>query len=50
MTEKEKKDKRLNIRISEELLEKIKEKAKDENRSLSNYVLNLIIIDLEKTK
>ena len=42
------KDKRLHIRISADLQEKIKIKAEKENRTLSNYVINLIIKDLEK--
>ena len=43
-----KKDKRLHIRIDEDLHKKTKDKADRENRTLSNYVLNLIIKDLEK--
>lgn len=43
-----KKDKRLNIRIDEDLQKKIKEQANKENRTVSNYVINLIIKDLEK--
>ena len=43
-----KKDKNLHIRINGELHQKAKEKAKSENRTLSNYVINLIIRDLEK--
>ena len=46
----EKADKRLHIRISGELHQKAKNKASSENRTLSNYVLNLIIKDLEKDK
>ena len=45
-----KEDKRLHIRISEELHGKAKEQAKREYRTLSNYVLNLIIKDLEKNE
>ena len=44
----EKKDKRLHIRINGELHQMAKSKAASENRTLSNYVLNLIIKDLEK--
>ena len=43
-----KKEKRLHIRISEDLHEKARNKAERENRTLSNYVINLIIRDLEK--
>ena len=43
-----KKDKRLHIRIDEDLQKKIKEQANKENRTLSNYVINLIIRDLKK--
>ena len=43
-----KKEKRLHIRITEDLHEKARNKAARENRTLSNYVLNLIIRDLEK--
>ena len=42
------KDKRLHIRITEDLQEKAKNKAARENRTLSNYVINLIIRDLKK--
>lgn len=42
------KDKRLHIRINEDLQKKIKIKATKENRTVSNYVINLIIKDLEK--
>ena len=42
------KDKRLHIRISEELHGKAKNKATRDNRTLSNYVINLIIRDLKK--
>ena len=41
-------DKRLHIRISGELHQMAKNKASSENRTLSNYVINLIIRDLEK--
>ena len=46
----EKKDKRLHIRIEADLHRKAKEKASSEYRTLSNYVLNLIIKDLEKNE
>ena len=41
------KDKRLHIRINEDLQKKIKIKAAEENRTVSNYVINLIIRDLK---
>ena len=44
----EKADKRLHIRINGELHQMAKQKAATENRTLSNYVINLIIRDLEK--
>lgn len=44
----EKADKRLHIRINGELHQMAKEKARKENRTLSNYVINLIIRDLKK--
>lgn len=44
----DKTEKRLHIRIDEDLHKKIKSKANDENRTISNYVLNLILKDLEK--
>ena len=43
-----KKDKNLHIRIEANLHRKAKEKASSEYRTLSNYVLNLIIKDLRK--
>ena len=46
----EKADKRLHIRINGELHQMAKSKAASENRTLSNYVLNLIIKDLEKNE
>lgn len=39
---------RLNIRITEEEREQIKKAAAEENRTASNYVMNLIKQDLEK--
>ena len=45
-----KKEKILNIRISADLQERIKNKAAKENRTVSNYVINLIIRDLEKDR
>lgn len=44
----DKTEKRLHIRINEDLHKKIKSKASNENRTISNYVLNLILKDLEK--
>lgn len=44
----DKSEKRLHIRIDEDLHKKIKLKANDENRTISNYVLNLILKDLDK--
>ena len=44
----EKADKRLHIRINGDLHQMAKNKAAIENRTLSNYVINLIIKDLEK--
>lgn len=41
------KDKRLHIRINSDLQKKIKIKAAEENRTVSNYVINLIIRDLK---
>ena len=43
-------DKRLHIRINGELHQMAKNKASSENRTLSNYVINLIIKDLEKNE
>lgn len=48
--QKKKQEKRLHIRIDEQLHEKIKNKADFENRTISNYVINLIKKDLEKNK
>lgn len=42
-----KSDKNIHIRITEELLNKIKEKAEKENRTVSNYILNLVKNDLK---
>ena len=44
------KDERLQIRISSKLKEKLERKAKADNRTASNYVLNLIEKDLEGEK
>lgn len=43
-----KEEKRLHIRIDADLHRRTKEKASKEYRTLSNYVLSLIIKDLEK--
>lgn len=48
--EKKKQEKRLHIRIDEQLHERIKNKADFENRTISNYVINLIKKDLEENK
>lgn len=42
------KTERLNIRITHELKEKLQALADAENRSISNYIENLIIKELEK--
>lgn len=42
------KTERLNIRITPELKEKLEALADAENRSISNYIENLIIKELEK--
>lgn len=39
---------RLHIRISTELKNKAKELAKKQNRTLSSYIINLIIIEIRK--
>ena len=39
---------RLNIRLTEDLKNKIQAKAKEENRTMSNYLENLVKKDLEK--
>ena len=44
----DKTEKRLHIRIDEDLHKKIKLRASNENRTISNYVVNLILKDLEK--
>lgn len=46
--EEQKKDIRLSIRISKDERDLIKEVAEKENRTVSNYVLNLVRADLEK--
>ena len=44
------KDERLQIRISAKLKEKLEKVAREDNRTASNYVLNLIEKDLEGEK
>ena len=44
------KDERLQIRISSKLKEKLEKVAREDNRTASNYVLNLIEKDLEGEK
>lgn len=39
---------RIGIRVTEELKTRIQEKAKEENRSMSNYLENIILEALEK--
>lgn len=39
---------RLNIRLTEDLKNKIQKRAKEENRTMSNYIENLVKSDLEK--
>ena len=39
---------RLNIRLTENLKNKIQKRAKEENRTMSNYIENLVKRDLEK--
>lgn len=39
---------RIGIRVTEDLKNKIQEKAKEENRSMSNYLENVIIEALGK--
>lgn len=39
---------RLNIRLTEDLKNKIQERAKEENRTMSNYIENLVKRDLGK--
>ena len=41
------KSERLYIRINADLKQKLEQKAKEDNRTTSNYVLNLILKDLE---
>lgn len=40
----------IQIRIDEETKKMIEEKAKQENRSVSNYLINLALQDIEKNK
>lgn len=42
-----KKDDRINIRIDEELKQKVKDVAKKENRTLSNYIENVLRKEVE---
>lgn len=46
--EEQKKDVRLSIRISKDERDLIKKIADEENRTVSNYVINLVRADLEK--
>ena len=46
--QEQKKDIRLSIRISTEERDLIKKVAEKENRTVSNYVINLVRADLEK--
>lgn len=39
---------RLNIRLTEDLKNKIQARALEENRTMSNYIENLVKKDLEK--
>lgn len=40
----------IQIRIDEETKKMIEEKAKQENRSVSNYLINLALQDINKNK
>ena len=40
----------IQIRVDEETKKMIKEKAKQENRSVSNYLINLALQDINKNK
>ncbi|WP_392392331.1 plasmid mobilization protein [Peptoniphilus obesi] len=44
----DKKSVNISIRVSEEEKEKIKELAKEEYRTVSNYILNLVKEDIER--
>lgn len=44
----DKKNISINIRVSEEQREKIKELAKEEYRTVSNYILNLVKEDIKR--
>lgn len=46
----ENKDARIYIRIDQTTKTKIEEKAKKENRSISNYLINLALNDINKDK
>lgn len=43
-------EERLQIRISKDLKTQLQEQAKKENRTLSNYILNVLQKELEKSK
>ena len=40
----------IQIRIDEKTIKLIEEKAKQENRSVSNYLINLALQDINKNK
>ncbi|WP_141567346.1 plasmid mobilization protein [Peptoanaerobacter stomatis] len=40
----------IQIRVDEETKKMIEEKAKQENRSVSNYLINLALQDINKNK
>nr|DAX37146.1 MAG TPA: antitoxin [Caudoviricetes sp.] len=40
----------IQIRVDEETKKMIEEKAKQENRSVSNYLINLALKDINKNK
>ncbi|MEJ8752906.1 YlcI/YnfO family protein [Lagierella sp. ICN-221743] len=44
------KDKRINMRVPEELHERIKKQADKENRSLTNFILNAVEKELNKSE
>lgn len=44
------KDKRLHMRVSEELHDRIKKQADKENRSITNFILNTVEKELDKTE
>lgn len=43
-------DEKLQIRISKDLKKQLQEQAQKENRTLSNYILNVLQKELEKNK